>query len=622
MASTREERMQQRLRGAQRREVKEVDFELAFPIAQPLEGPVVSSQRSPQPELPRASVTPVTRNRGHSNEEQDLGVAAQPQLIKSGNIDANISAKRRKLDTDQAPPSARSTRSTRAAPQLDIYSLPEDGPRPASKDDASKGLPAEEAIQFALLREYEPEPTQIVSAARSKTPLSPPPLTAMSEEITESPTGTPGNGLDTRAIGSVRAIGRQVEGMQNLSPIRRDLATPIPRTKRKRGQATPTPIGSRASQDQRNQSAQTTPSDDEVDELSPSQAVPPSRKRNSVVEDNSSAIQENETRSPEAGEEVAEAIGDLDAAAILEKNRGRKIARNIPAIESPASDEVEAVSKTPSQVRRRRQQNFSSPSKQRHPKIPSKTKSQKPTQPAKTARLRGGSPIPVTVHRLTEQPLWEEDESDADVLNSGIPYAKRPGVNTVDVLSQVCQEIIGTRLETLEDGVRHADDSTLRREYKTKWNAIKSFGEELQSRLLAHTINLDNAYSFEKRVREEHKRKQALRDEILRIRAERQQVAVRMDEIRINHEDEAKRAQERDSLNTMAHDIELAIDSGRSQAPKSEYIGDRMTGIEVLLKRVATQISNKGDSGGILKQIKEFNGFLTRAALALESRKV
>jgi hypothetical protein len=46
-----------------------------------------------------------------------------------------------------------------------------------------------------------------------------------------------------------------------------------------------------------------------------------------------------------------------------------------------------------------------------------------------------------------------------------------------------------------------------------------------------------------------------------------------------------------------------------------------MAGTEVLLKRVADQVSNKSDSGGILRQIEEFNAFLERAALVLESRK-
>lgn len=56
-------------------------------------------------------------------------------------------------------------------------------------------------------------------------------------------------------------------------------------------------------------------------------------------------------------------------------------------------------------------------------------------------------------------------------------------------------------------------------------------------------LNLDNSFSLEKRVREEQRKKLSLRDEIRRARAERQEVALRMDEIRIRHETESKHAQ-------------------------------------------------------------------------------
>lgn len=126
-------------------------------------------------------------------------------------------------------------------------------------------------------------------------------------------------------------------------------------------------------------------------------------------------------------------------------------------------------------------------------------------------------------------------------------------------------------------------------------------------------------YSLEKRVREEQKRKLFLRDEIIRVREQRQKLALRMDEIRIKHENAAKKAQDRETLNNAAHDIELAVDRGKSLQNEEE---NEMSGIEVLLKRMAGTVSTKGSSGGVLQQIKDFNGFLERAALALESRKV
>jgi len=59
-----------------------------------------------------------------------------------------------------------------------------------------------------------------------------------------------------------------------------------------------------------------------------------------------------------------------------------------------------------------------------------------------------------------------------------------------------------------------------------------------------------------------------------------------------------------------------------SQTRDDPHDTSQMIGIELILKRVACEVSNKGDSGGMLKQIKEFNAFLERAAIALEGRKV
>jgi hypothetical protein len=81
-------------------------------------------------------------------------------------------------------------------------------------------------------------------------------------------------------------------------------------------------------------------------------------------------------------------------------------------------------------------------------------------------------------------------------------------------------------------------------------------------------------------------------------------------------------SQERDSLNNTIHDIELAIERGKQQHPRDPAEGAvEMTGVELLLKRVAGEVSSKSDAGGLLKQIRDFNAFLERAAVALETRK-
>jgi hypothetical protein len=108
------------------------------------------------------------------------------------------------------------------------------------------------------------------------------------------------------------------------------------------------------------------------------------------------------------------------------------------------------------------------------------------------------------------------------------------------------------------------------------------------------TINLDNTAVLEKRLREEQKKKLGLRGEISRVRAERQNVALRMDEVRIRHERESKLAQVNEFIFKISelvtntnHRIEILstrlsmISNSRSSAERSE---SRMTQPTLLKK--------------------------------------
>lgn len=147
-------------------------------------------------------------------------------------------------------------------------------------------------------------------------------------------------------------------------------------------------------------------------------------------------------------------------------------------------------------------------------------------------------------------------------------------------------------------------------------------------------------HALKKRVRAMQKEKVTLRKEILSIRAEREQVALKMDAIRTQHEAESleaqvsaasrsasfhgmrlTRGQHHLSLSSTMHDIELAIDQGRS-APeptaKEQKLAE-LANLELLVSRVADQACVGEGGGGILKQIRDFNAFLERAATALET---
>lgn len=225
--------------------------------------------------------------------------------------------------------------------------------------------------------------------------------------------------------------------------------------------------------------------DDEVDELSPDQHRSRSRKSKQLLMPVDLEV-DGEDAAQQSDEE-AEEIDDGEAATILTRARGNG-RQSVRALESPDLDEPTPV---PAKKKGRKTRKVSTPAQQRQPKPAAPKAAPKPVaksakQSNKSSKVRVGSPIPIIVHRFTQRPQYDDDDSDADILNSEIPYIKRAGVNPIDVLSQVCREIIDSGLETLAEGGRQSEDPVLRREYKTKFSAVEAFGREMQNRLLGH----------------------------------------------------------------------------------------------------------------------------------------
>lgn len=76
------------------------------------------------------------------------------------------------------------------------------------------------------------------------------------------------------------------------------------------------------------------------------------------------------------------------------------------------------------------------------------------------------------------------------------------------------------------------------------------------------------------------------------------------------------------SLSSAMHDIDLAVENGQAAAELSakERKEAELANLELLISQVADQASSKSDSGGALKQIKDFNALLERTAGVLERR--
>jgi hypothetical protein len=297
------------------------------------------------------------------------------------------------------------------------------------------------------------------------------------DEITESPQDAPGSGqrqqvtLEKTQMAGVRLFG--------------NMGQPAPTAQMTSYDSGPsTKLAYRRSPRNREISSAV----DAIDELSPDR---PSKSRLEFQQEQFSEVER---------EEEAETIDDIEAAQRIQKKRKRKpgqeeIEWEAEAEEAELDDEeqeeglepsLEPVVRPTKAVKQKKSKGKASPAAQRQPKKKSKSKS--------TSR-ESGETIPVVVHRLTKPILYGEDDTDADLLNEDIPFAKRSGVNAVDVLSQFCEEVVESGLAALEEGGLNAEDAATRKEYRTKLRAVEAFQEELRTRLLELVCNVYHSHS-------------------------------------------------------------------------------------------------------------------------------
>jgi hypothetical protein len=516
---------------------------------------VTRSGVTPQPELPiqpSSRRTPATRSRGGSSSAKSTQKRNTPTptpTANDANRSANTSAKRRKLDAAQDVRSSSPARSTRSRPtrRRDLYDLEKEEPAPELVEGQTPGQ---------ILDDNEESGDELDQVQPTEAPKSfrvTDPDVGRDDEITESPRNAPGSGQSQQAsFGKTKMPGARLFGTVGE-------ATPPTRQGAPVAEMGPKLANRRSSRNHETSSAA-----NEIDELSPDRT---NRSRLVFQQEDFSDIEGDE-------QEEAEAIDDMEAAERLQNKRKRKTGRGVkdsePEREEPERDDEEQEEAEQSAERiirpmkavkqREKPRGKASPAVQRQPKK---------SKPKSTSK-KSGETIPIIVHRLTKPVIYGEDDTDADILNEDVPFSKRSGVNAVDVLSQFCEEIVETGLEALEEGGSNAEDPTTRREYRTKLRAVEAFQEELRMRLLelvcellvvdysfypltltyisfmaniTQTVILDADYLLNKRVRAAQKEKIQLREDLLRLRTEREQLALRMDEVRIKHENSSKEAQ-------------------------------------------------------------------------------
>ncbi|CAK7271818.1 hypothetical protein SEPCBS57363_004817 [Sporothrix epigloea] len=272
---------------------------------------------------------------------------------------------------------------------------------------------------------------------------------------------------------------------------------------------------------------------------------------------------------------------------------------------------------------------------------------------------RRGPPVPIVVQRYSQfgrktrdaragsaansndEGVSEADEEGDELAAAGadIAFANRSGVNAVDVLAQICEDIVEQKLQALQEKQHEARQQQLQaddgdrnqaaailKEIAVSRRALESFQQEVRARLLTQAVAVDALHALRKRVSAAHKDKLALRQEILRIRAERDQVALRMDALRAQHQGRVHEAMKTATISATMHDIDLAVEQG-SAAPELTATHQKaadLANLELVVRRITAHMSGSSGSlhsGGTLQQITDFNDFLERTATMLEGRR-
>ncbi|KAI5918330.1 hypothetical protein F4810DRAFT_595357 [Camillea tinctor] len=674
MAASREERMQQRMRGAGRHEVAADSFDFVIPGAAP------EPSSEPEPET----------------SPSEAPTRSEP----------NTSAKRRRLSPDSGLPVPNPHSSVaRAFSRLDVsksdpYDALEDEVLEDAPDIQPQTSPADIVLEDApeLQPEPLPEPQLAMSSAIkvqpfSQSALQSPPSVGqrptsrssivgpMIEEVTESPAAAPGSGHRRRiriTDTTTRSAKLQKAVLDEENAFTAEFTTSSPLARKTRmSAATSGAASARSTRSGSRQIRESPIEEEEIVESSPiarrsrksdsspiNSSARSTRSQNRPSVPNASA-EEDELVSPTLGatstrntrkpkpkakkpepepepepelepelepepeppevEEEPQDEADGEEAEEAEEvdvhEAARRIGRKRPRVSPPREESPELHSqlieqKRPAKKHQRKRPN-DTPAKQAQPK-PRKERA----KPTARKRKSDGEAIPITVQRYTKRTIHNEDDTDEDILNADIPFANRSGVNVIDVLSQICDEVIEGSLESVHEAAVNAKDAGVKKEFRTKLRALEAFQEELRTRLLEHTIALDTMHALKKRVRSVQKEKLALRTEILRIRAEREQVGLKMDAVRTRHETANEEIMHQLGLSSAMDDIELAIENGKQAPelnPKEQKVAE-IANLELLISKVAGQASDVGDGGGNLKQIKDFNAFLERAAAALEGR--
>ncbi|KAK2845245.1 hypothetical protein FQN49_005914, partial [Arthroderma sp. PD_2] len=334
-----------------------------------------------------------------------------------------------------------------------------------------------------------------------------------------------------------------------------------------------------------------------------------------------------EVQSEEGGPESEPHSPTPEAQEALEAQETR--AESVQEEESPATRQriPQQESTDPKPTRKRKKQNTDNPTKQK-----SKVRQQK-------YKGEGRSTVPVLVHRLDNTSALHELSGEADSARSSPvdgrhpspneppshhpPILSRSGVNAADVLSQICRETLEKTISTLESAIERESNRARQVEWTRKRKAVEAFGSELEGRLFEMSELLDSNYVLAMRLKKEKKEVLALRNQLMDLRKEREEIAIRADEVRRRFSADESAKTEHGTINNALHDLQLAVDRSQKNGGRGSVDSTNpFVGLEFLLRTVSQDVSCSTPDfhGGLLNQVQMFNSQLEKTAALLDRR--
>ena len=193
------------------------------------------------------------------------------------------------------------------------------------------------------------------------------------------------------------------------------------------------------------------------------------------------------------------------------------------------------------------------------------------------------------------------------------------GVTVADTTRTILEENIDHRLNRMAEKLQTSTDSARRKELRGELNMSLSFKESLDEKLLDLQDANDVLSTNFKKMKLFKRDNAELRKDILAFQNNRQEIALEHDDVQARYDAEKAKVDARNKLSEDMFSIEAAIQNGRKKARKEgrENEGPQVP-LSMLLGMVGDDVGSSG--GGLLSNVKFFNGALERAAGWLEGR--